>query len=63
MGNTSFTEILTALYNGNRGQAQQTAENISLDISIEDEYKKIQYNRKQYELKRQMIIKKHLRCT
>ena len=63
MGKECFADILTSLYNGNRGQAQQAAENISYDISIEDEYKKAQYNRKQYELKRQMIIKKHLRCT
>jgi hypothetical protein len=28
---TSFTEILTSLYNGNRGEAQQTAEVIKYD--------------------------------
>lgn len=63
MNKECFADILTSLYNGNRGQAQREAENISYDISIEDEYKKAQNNRKQYELKRQMIIKKHLRCT
>lgn len=34
MSNTtfaSFTEILTSLYNGNRGEAQQTAEIIKYD--------------------------------
>lgn len=63
MNKECFVDILTALYNGNRGQAQCEAENILYDISIEDEYKKAQNNRKQYELKRKMIIKKHLRCT
>ena len=63
MNKECFADILTSLYNGNRGQAQREAENISYDISIEYEYKKAQNNRKQYELKRQMIIKKHLKCT
>lgn len=34
MGNTSFTEILTALYNGNRGQARQIAETIQYKASV-----------------------------
>lgn len=50
MGNTSFTEILTALYNGNRGQARQTAETIQYKaFDLSEEYDRQKQERLNYE--------------
>lgn len=51
MGNTSFTEILTALYNGNRGEAQQAAEIVRYDntFSLSEEYNRRRQDRLNYE--------------
>lgn len=50
MGNTSFTEILIALYNGNRGQAQQTAETIQYKaFNLSEEYDRQKQERLNYE--------------
>lgn len=50
MGNTSFTEILTVLYNGNRGQTQQTAETIQYNtFDLSEEYDRQKQERLNYE--------------
>ena len=48
---TSFTEILTSLYNGNRGEAQQAAEVIKYDntFSLSEEYDRRKQDRLNYE--------------
>ena len=45
-----FKEILTALFNGNAGEAEQTAETISYDntFNISDEYDKRKQDRINY---------------
>lgn len=54
MSNTtfaSFTEILTSLYNGNRGEAQQAAEVIKYDntFSLSEEFERQKQYRANYE--------------
>jgi len=48
---TSFTEILTSLYNGNRGEAQQAAEVIKYDntFSLSEESQRHKQYRANYE--------------
>lgn len=55
MSNTtfaSFTEILTSLYNGNRGEAQQAAEVIKYDntADLSEEYDRRRQDRLNYEV-------------
>lgn len=47
----SFTEILTSLYNGNRGEAQQTAEIIKYDniADLSEEFERQKQYRANYE--------------
>lgn len=54
MSNTtfaSFTEILTSLYNGNRGEAQQAAEIIKYDniADLSEEFERQKQYRANYE--------------
>jgi len=51
MSYTSFTEILTSLYNGNRGEAQQAAEAIKYDntFNLSEEYDRRRQDRLNYE--------------
>ena len=54
MSNTtfaSFTEILTSLYNGNRGEAQQAAEIIKYDntADLSEKYDRRRQDRLNYE--------------
>ena len=51
MNYTSFTEILTSLYNGNRGEAQQAAEVVRYDntFNLSEEYDKRRQRRLNYE--------------
>lgn len=48
---TSFTEIFTSLYNGNRGEAQQTAEIIKYDntADLSEKYDRRRQDRLNYE--------------
>lgn len=48
---TSFTEILTSLYNGNRGEAQQEAEVIKYDntADLSEEFERQKQYRANYE--------------
>ena len=48
--NNEFKEILTALFHGNVGEAEQTAETISYDntFNISDEYDKRKQDRINY---------------
>ena len=50
MPHNEFKEILTALFNGNAGEAEQTAETISYDntFNISDEYDKRKQDRINY---------------
>ena len=50
MNKSDFAEILTALFNGNAGEAEQTAETISYDntFNISDEYDKRKQDRINY---------------
>ena len=50
MNKSDFTEILKSLYNGNKGQAEQTAETISYDsvFNISDEYDRRKQDRINY---------------
>lgn len=55
MSNTtfaSFTEILTSLYNGNRGEAQQAAEIIKYDntADLSEKYDRRRQDRLNYEV-------------
>lgn len=58
----SFREILTNLYNGNKGSAIQDAEKIPCNIiySITDEFQKQRQSRANYEA---LILKKYLGRT
>ena len=51
MSYASFTEILTSLYNGNRGEAQQAAEAIKYDntFNLSEEYDRRRQDRLNYE--------------
>lgn len=51
MNYTSFTEILTSLYNGNRGEAQQAAEVVRYDntFNLSEEYDRRRQHRLNYE--------------
>lgn len=51
MSYASFTEILTSLYNGNRGEAQQAAEVVRYDntFNLSEEYDKRKQRRLNYE--------------
>ena len=51
MNYTSFTEILTSLYNGNRGEAQQAAEVVRYDnmFNLSEEYDRRRQRRLNYE--------------
>lgn len=48
---TNFTEILTSLYNGNRGEAQQEAEVIKYDntADLSEEFERQKQYRANYE--------------
>ena len=50
MNKSDFTEILKSLYNGNKGQAEQTAETISYDntFNLSEEYDKRKQDRINY---------------
>ena len=50
MNKSDFAEILTALFNGNAGEAEQTAEQMSYDdvFNISDEYDKRKQDRINY---------------
>ena len=50
MNKSDFAEILTSLFNGNAGEAEQTAETISYDntFNISDEYDKRKQDRINY---------------
>lgn len=51
MNYTSFTEILTSLYNGNRGEAQRAAEVVRYDntFNLLEEYDRRRQRRLNYE--------------
>lgn len=51
MSYASFTEILTSLYNGNRGEAQQAAEVVRYDntFNLSEEYDRRRQRRLNYE--------------
>lgn len=51
MSNTSFTEILTSLYNGNRGEARQAAEVVRYDnaYDLSEDFNRQRQNRINYE--------------
>lgn len=51
MNYTSFTEIFTSLYNGNRGEAQQAAEAIKYDntFNLSEEFERQKQYRANYE--------------
>ena len=50
MNKSDFAEILTSLFNGNAGEAEQTAETISYDsvFNISDEYDRRKQDRINY---------------
>ena len=50
MNKSDFAEILTALFNGNAGEAEQAAETISYDsvFNISDEYDRRKQDRINY---------------
>ena len=50
MSKSEFAEIFTSLFNGNAGEAEQTAETISYDsvFNISDEYDKRKQDRINY---------------
>ena len=50
MSKSDFAEILTSLFSGNAGEAEQTAETISYDsvFNISDEYDKRKQDRINY---------------
>ena len=50
MSKSDFAEILTALFNGNAGEAKRTAETISYDdtFNISDEYDRRKQDRINY---------------
>ena len=50
MNKSDFAEIFTSLFNGNAGEAEQTAETISYDntFNISDEYDKRKQDRINY---------------
>ena len=50
MNKSDFAEILTALFNGNAGEAEQTAEQMSYDdvFNISDEYDRRKQDRINY---------------
>ena len=50
MNKSDFKEILTSLFNGDVGQAEQTAETVSYDsvFNISDEYDKRKQDRVNY---------------
>lgn len=52
MNKSEFAEILTSLFNGNSGEARQTAENITYNDSfdIKEEWERKQQDRINYQL-------------
>lgn len=52
MNKTEFAEILTSLFNGNSGEARQTAENILYDntYNLEEDYERIRQDRANFDL-------------
>lgn len=52
MSKKDFAEILTSLFNGNSGEARQTAENILYDntYNLEEDYERIRQDRANFEL-------------
>lgn len=52
MNKSEFAEILTSLFNGNLGEARQTAENILYDntYNLDEDYERIRQDKANFEL-------------
>lgn len=52
MSKSEFAEILTSLFNGNAGEARETAENILYDntYNLEEDYERIRQDRANFDL-------------
>lgn len=52
MSKKDFAEILTSLFNGNSGEARETAENILYDntYNLEEDYERIRQDRANFDL-------------